>query len=392
MLTGCNNKNSIAGFPGSAISQYEVVIPDSCFEYSYTWGDSIKPFTENTKLVLGSYDGIDTRCLLRFLSLPSSADSVSNVNVRFKIYKNKLNSNTQFSIHKVTKSWLESQASWTHNKTDSNWSEDGGDFDPLPLATFTINASRTDSVSINLPASLIEYWVHNDSLNYGILIKQTSNKRSTRFVELYSSESYDSDIAPVLSFSYKDSDGDSVYYKQMSYSDTFIHNAQMSQMIDENILSMWNIAPKALAFKVTLPYQLFADADSTILSDDDLRFVTVNRAELILSKSDDVLPNTNTKNSVSAYLLNTPLTNQNYFSSDDYTFYHSTIDTLSNNTMKINVTGLIQAYLSKLKTNNGFLVKSNYQGMDFSRINYFNINCNEPSKRPKIKIKFSTLR
>ncbi len=392
LMMACNNKNSLAGFPDGTINNYEVTLPDSCFDIAYTWGDSIKPFTENTKLVLGSSDNIQARSLIRFLTLPSSVETVSNVSLRLRIFKNMLNSTTQFTIHRVSKSWLESQATWENNKTDYNWTQSGGDFESTPLATFSVSSTRNDSVYVNLPASLIQSWIEEDSLNYGIIIKQSSKSRNNRFIEFYSSESYDDDLAPVLTFTYTDSDGDTLTYSKMAYSDTFIHDAQMSAVNDSNILSLWNITPKALALKVRLPYQIFSQADSSITSEDDLRFITINRADLILTKSDDELPYTNIKNNVSAYLLNIPMNNQTYFGSDDYTFYHSTQDTLFSNTLKVNVTGLIQAYTSKIKTNNGFLIKSNYQGMDFSKRNFFSVNCPNVSKRPKISIKFSSLR
>ena len=71
---------------------------------------------------------------------------------------------------------------------------------------------------------------------------------------------------------------------------------------------------------------------------------------------------------------------------------HTTTDTLKNNTLNLNITAPVQAYVSKLKPNNGLIIKSDYQGMDFSRINFFGMNAENTENQPKINIKFSTFR
>lgn len=390
LIFACNNKNSLVGFPNGTIKHYEVTIPDSCFQLAYSWGDSIRVFSENTKLVIGNYQGIEARTMIKFSSLPTSISNIQNVKIRLKLNKKNLTNSISFGVYKMTKSWSENLATWNINTTDSNWNNAGGDYEAtaLDIQEFTADA---DSIVFELPASLITEWVSADSLNKGIMIKQVTRSRDNQFVEFYSSESYNSDLMPQLSFTYTNSSNEEKTYTKSSYTDTFIHNASMITENDNNQLSFWHLSPKAMFFKVDLPWQIFSQADSSITSEEDLRMITINRAELVLTSKGDDLPNTNPKFSVANYVLNSSLAeNATYFDKSNYTYYQTTSDTLKAGTLNMNVTALLQAYTSKIKTNYGFVIKSNYQNMDFSRINFYNKNAENPVNRPKIVVKFSS--
>ena len=286
-IISCTNKNSFTGFPGSKIDFYEITLPDSCIEISYTWGDSIKPYISNSKLVLGSYDNIETRVLTRFVNIPKNISNISNVKLYFTTYKNLLENETEISVHKITKTWNENQAGWENNTNTSQWENEGADFDTEEITSFFIQKTRLDSVIVNLPSSIIEYWIENDSLNYGLLLKEKYPQRNTQFVELYSTETYSNITAPILEFDYEKENGTSATYKSRAYQDTFIHNASQFTEIDHDVLSLWNIEPKAIAIKINLPIESFIEIDQNISNEDDMRHVTINRADLVLTKTDE---------------------------------------------------------------------------------------------------------
>lgn len=295
-------------------------------------------------------------------------------------------------MHKITKTWNENQAGWENNTNTSQWENEGADFDTEEITSFFIQKTRLDSVIVNLPSSIIEYWIENDSLNYGLLLKEKYPQRNTQFVELYSTETYSNITAPILEFDYEKENGTSATYKSRAYQDTFIHNASQFTEIDHDVLSLWNIEPKAIAIKINLPIESFIEIDQNISNEDDMRHVTINRADLVLTKTDEDFPFTNAKHKVTTYFLNSDLDNQSYFDKGNLLIAHTTTDTLKNNTLNLNITAPVQAYVSKLKPNNGLIIKSDYQGMDFSRINFFGMNAENTENQPKINIKFSTFR
>jgi hypothetical protein len=79
-----------------------------------------------------------------------------------------------FTLHRVTSEWSEEAATWERRLLGADWTAAGGDFDPQPLAEFTIGPAQADSVRIDFPLDLIEDWrsgaVENDGV---ILIQQT---------------------------------------------------------------------------------------------------------------------------------------------------------------------------------------------------------------------------
>ncbi|HPY96749.1 MAG TPA: DNRLRE domain-containing protein [Candidatus Cloacimonadota bacterium] len=388
----CSNKNSMVGFPGSKIDIYEITLPDSCFQISYTWGDSVNIFERNTKLVLGSYDNIESRVLVRFANFPKNPNDIKNASVSLSIYKNNLNTDAEYSVHLLTKKWVDNQANWTKYSKSSNWDSNGGDFASEEIASFTINASRADSIGFSIPSSIITQWIEQDTTNFGLIIKEKTRQRDSQFVEFYSTESYSTVLSPILKFDYTNDKGKELVYKNRSNADIFIHNAEDNLNVTDDVLSLWNITPRAIAMKINIPFELFAEADSSITSEDDLRLITINRADLILTKTEEIFPFTNEKNSVSSYYLTVPLVDQSYFTKENLLLAHSVVDTLKSNQLFVNITSPIQAYVSNIKPNNGLIIKSNYQNMDFSRINFYNINSVDISKRPKIKIRFSSFR
>lgn len=393
-LIACDNKNSLVGFPGSHINSYQVTIPDSCFDLAYTWGDSIRIYSNNTKLLLGNHDNIEARTLILFNNIPEDVTIQSGTAKLYIKVNNKAYCNAMLvSVNKITKEWSQNQANWSNSTSSTTWSSLGGDYTPISsIGNVTINSS-TDTLMIELPTSLIQEWSDSNSLNYGIMLTQ-NNPSDNQFVEFYSSNT--AYIGPRLDFDYVKTNGDTISYSRYAAADCFIHNqTERITQIDENNLSIWNLPSKAMVFKARLPWELFRNAGATnINSEEDLKTITINRAELVLQKNSDVLSNTNKKFNLYSCFVNSTFSDKpNIFNSTSYTASQLTIDSLkTNNQLFVNVTPLIQGYVTKKKSNNGFIVKSNYQNMDFSRTNFYGLLANDPTKRPKIVIKFSSFR
>jgi hypothetical protein len=79
-----------------------------------------------------------------------------------------------FTLHRVTSAWSEEAATWERRLLGSSWSQPGGDFDPEPVAEFTIGPEESDSVRVDFPLELIAAWRLGEVENHGlILIQQT---------------------------------------------------------------------------------------------------------------------------------------------------------------------------------------------------------------------------
>lgn len=79
-----------------------------------------------------------------------------------------------FTVHRVTSAWDEEAATWERRLLGASWSQPGGDFDPEPVAEFTIGPGQPDSVRVDFPLELIADWRSGAVENHGlILVQQT---------------------------------------------------------------------------------------------------------------------------------------------------------------------------------------------------------------------------
>jgi hypothetical protein len=89
-----------------------------------------------------------------------------------------------FQVHRVTNEWDEVAADWDRRDLGLDWNTPGGDFDPEPVAEFTVAAGEadSDSISVPLPTSLIEDWLSGAAANEGLVVLQQSSGSAIQFV------------------------------------------------------------------------------------------------------------------------------------------------------------------------------------------------------------------
>ncbi len=398
LFIGCTNKNSFLGFNGSNFNFYDVTLPDSCFTLAYTWGDSIKVFSENNKLLLGNYDGAEIRTLIKFGSIPKVTNSSDIINssifIKFKIKTHLYNSNFRIDLYTLNKTWYENECSWDDYQKDSTWTHPGGDYNELLIKSIVFD-TQTDTLSIQIPASVLYNWGQDSNTNHGILLK-TYETTFNHLLELYSSET---STPPTLEFSYKvrtvnnnQTVETTKTYKSSALIDTYIHNAPDYLDTDDSQLSLWNIQPRSIALKFNIPLSVFQTVSPEIHDMNDLKKITINRANLILYKKNDDLPNTETVPSIGVGIYQEEISNQTYFEFNKIDFFSVSTENLHSDSLAVKITGPIQTIISKTKSNNGLIIRSNYKNKDFNRLNFYTINDPNPSQRPKIRIKFSTLK
>jgi hypothetical protein len=99
-----------------------------------------------------------------------------------------------FSVHRVTSAWTEEAATWERLDFGQPWGTPGGDFDPAPVATFTVTplppdtatadtaAARPDSVRVPIPLDLFEGWRSGAIPNHGLILLQETPAQVVDFV------------------------------------------------------------------------------------------------------------------------------------------------------------------------------------------------------------------
>lgn len=153
--------------------------------------------------------------LIRFddLNLTGTVESASLTLTVSGINSNSGGSaNIRFYAYEVLSTWTESGATWNVAGADSSWQTAGvrgseeRDLDAFftSSTTWSINSATPtlavgDTITITLPASLVQSWIDNPSGNYGILISigATSRYRYPE-VSFHSSEAADALLRPTL--------------------------------------------------------------------------------------------------------------------------------------------------------------------------------------------------
>ncbi len=136
--------------------------------------------------------GIESRPLLRFEvapldSLPEGtlfADAMLRV-----VYAPVPSEPVTVTVHRVTSPWSEDEATWDQRMFGVPWSTPGADFDPTPLATFTIQPAESDSaallgdsLNVELPPELVADWISGAVENDGIALVQETPGTAVTFV------------------------------------------------------------------------------------------------------------------------------------------------------------------------------------------------------------------
>jgi hypothetical protein len=128
-------------------------------------------------LLAGSEDGLVSRALVRFSSLPA-ADSV--IVARLEVTLDDLIGTEELTLDVfllTNAEWEESQVTWelrsgSEDEDSVFWESPGGDFDDSgPLASFSVTSTSIDStLEVEIDPSLINAWIDSTTENAGLII------------------------------------------------------------------------------------------------------------------------------------------------------------------------------------------------------------------------------
>jgi hypothetical protein len=79
--------------------------------------------------------------------------------------------NGVISAHRVTESWVETQATWNNRATATPWATGGGSYAPVADATVTVSSNIRYSWDVTATA---QAWTNGSQPNHGLLIKQAN--------------------------------------------------------------------------------------------------------------------------------------------------------------------------------------------------------------------------
>jgi hypothetical protein len=332
-------------------------------------------------MVLGNYNTETSYGLLRFTSLPDSFYDITRVSISLEISKRNefdVVDNTTLKLATINNVEFYENATWWVSSDSTQWSGEhfsDADYTDLPLIEFDIECEE-DSIYIELDTDILAEWIDGE-LNTGLVIYSETDG----FMEIYASE-YSTDENPTLTFEYKITEADTSYttetiqtcYDCMIFETDNIYDKwedelKISNIQPINIYTKFNILESAFVDVLPFDYEI-ANNDTALF----LQRITINKAELIL--------NNNGTNSYpisgSTYLnpyfvisdtlnfdpanLDIPLLS---FEDVDDLYISSSTDTLQTDQIIIDVTKIIQYYISGEYENKGIVLRSLNVNDDF---------------------------
>ena len=404
LLGACTKKNNLTGTNWSDIDALSFADAEAVVSgYSFP-ADSLLNITNNKKnLLVGNWQGSTAMSILRFTGLPDSAAFAKYIDpseLKLDIVLQRRNELQReplaLNFYQVTKGWAANPDTLVE-----------ADYSLIPDTRTLVPASiiTSDTLSVDLPISLIQYWLADaesptDRTGLNILIKAENEG----FVELKLSTAT---VGSKLSFKYKDAATDPEFKDFERYANFNSYSFTHPEVEPSpNAWKLSNFAPQRMYVDLQPDFTMFKneDEDGATLLPEELKRVSINKAELVLYIKDD-LPNYKNTSSykVSAFLLKerpedgaviptlamqTPM-----FISTLESFVSSSSDSIL-----INITPIIQAYISEksfsddtVVTPKGIVIMSNYERKDFGEIEFYHpLDLSAPAeKRAYIRIKYT---
>jgi hypothetical protein len=395
-VLGCTNKPNPVGTDWSHIRPAS--ISDSLFTNQFSFTTPFKLTGNEQKLIVGSYEQKTAKSLLQFISLPDSIYQIVGTPT-LRLVLGKRFSADPITLHfdKVVQNWSESGATWlnAYSTPDTVWSANytvsSGipDFSDIPDTIAVLG----DTLHIDIPAESIQNWKLTNITGYSLQISTTQSN----YIEIRSTESL---FQPELVFKYKLSAADTTTYSydHFAANDTFIMNDTNTQLTNDGLF-LRDISPTRLFMKFDVPRSLFTYSDNSgdILSVNDFKHMTVNKAELVLNVKDNPYYGNSATFMATVYRVKTSITDPAVISDDDMEFITYTPVTTTSpglGKVSINFTPILQSFTSYTtgsnnhgKENFGIIIRLTTENQDYSKVEFYGNGDDVPvAKRPKINI------
>lgn len=367
-ILSCSKNSNFIGFEEDIEDKIITDTLTNSINFKKSYKDSISNYQGNTKLIVGKFNGVEVRSLLKF-NLPDTSWLNTLINIdSCKIVikkKNLFNSIEDFDIkvYKVTKDWNENSVIWDSLNFPA-------DFQETDYNISFENLQSQDTLSFTISDTLVISWIESDSTNLGIMLKYENENLENNFIEFYSSEDNN---YPYLQINYTDTSNTDTTKTYITSEDTFIgydENFVNGETLNFPIIQ--NIYPTRAVFIFNI------NSDSLELSSEEYEKITINKAEIIFDSTmiDSSFISDSKLSLYAYYISDTTNIDYEYISGCQKAEFHSGDDLL-----KINITGIIQAYTRGEKENNQFLIKSTTENKDFSYIKF-----KKEDFKPRLKI------
>ncbi|NUT33989.1 MAG: DNRLRE domain-containing protein [Hamadaea sp.] len=148
----------------------------------------------------------DTRSIVRFGTLDGIPAGANVVNAQLRMWTayNHGATDGTVDVHKLTRGWNETAATWNKSDASSPWTTPGGDFDPVALSSFNGFTNDPEWEHWDVTGA-VKTWLATPQNNHGLLLKMRDESVSTQRAIMHSSETSEALLRPTLAVTYLES-------------------------------------------------------------------------------------------------------------------------------------------------------------------------------------------
>lgn len=396
LVGACTKKNNLTGtnwadYDAQIFEDVSAVVSG----YSFP-ADSLLSIVSNRKnLLVGNWQGSSAMSILRFTDLPADTTITSYYELADLFLEIVLQRRNEVVRNPLTLNFYKVNTGWAANP--DTLSEADYTLIPGTATLLPASISSSDTLRVPLPYDLIKHWqADSDSTGLNILIKT----EDAGFVELGLSTPTQ---GSKLRFKYKKTASDeelASFERFATFNSYSFTHPEVEPRPGEWLLS--NFAPQRMYVDLQPDFGMFKTEDGATLSPEELKRVSINKAELVLYIKDD-LPNYQNTSSykVSAFLLKERpedgaiIPTLDMFTPEFISSLQSFVNTGADSIL-INITPIIQAYVSEktfsddtVVSPQGIVIMSNYERKDFGEIEFYHPLTAPEGKKAYIRIKYT---
>ncbi|HHI88070.1 MAG TPA: DNRLRE domain-containing protein [Candidatus Cloacimonetes bacterium] len=353
VIVSCTQKNNYMGYDQDVVIVSDTISNALTFERSFT--DTIGIYSSNSVMLVGNFNGVKTRSLMRFGTLPDTTwlDSTSFESCEI-LFERKSHLETDINIHayKLLIDWSVGSTTW-----DSIGTDDYEDFTtPVEFVT------DADSFYIPFDSTIVKDWIINDTLNYGMLLDAPD--AVDNFVEFYTFNSNDNGPKlKIVAIGAETGKKDTLLIGTTR--DAFIgFDENMQKNYDPGKMIIANLPPSRLILKVHVD-SIYTQLGISL---DRLKQYSINLAELQIDSL--MVENSYVDNdyiSIIPYYVSDTQTDECTYISTTPTSYFRKNDSLSSITITPLLEGMIRGDLS----NPYIALVSTQENKDYSFVELF---------------------
>lgn len=386
-LAACTKRDNLTGNNWSDISAISYMDSVS-IQGGYSFpADSLVSLSLGRKaLLVGSWQGSQAKAILRFTALPKSEalnayPQISDAMLNLVLLRRDAaaeRSELKLKLYKVKRSYV---------VPDSLTAEDLEHFADCQIPAVI---GVQDTLRIPLASEWLKNWQSEaDSTGLNIYMELAGNDDG--FLELQLSSA---SRGSKLSFDYiAKAGGEKEHFSTFASKEDYSFSHPEVELL-EGRWKISNFAPQRFYIDLQPEYSFFKDAAGNSLDSLAISRCNINKAELVLFPKD--LPNF--KNTfaykLSAYLVKevpeagTAVPTQG-MESINFGFPLDAIFNSNADSVKIDITPILQAYSSGKKEAKGIVIMSLYERKDFGEVEFYHPLSAPPEKAPYLKVKYT---